>query len=206
MELEPIPCKNLIGADVYPPTDKDRELLEAPCSPVEIKVVVIPHATDAQFHPLAINAFIDGGNGEGKSQTLVELGLVRGKQFAGLLVESSRNASFDLMGNADGRSVYGFPTEEVSGSIINGVDEILMGDSKLLIAPSGDNAVAGKSIHRNGIRVGFQKMDVGRSLDWFKVDDVGLRDVIEVDKRELRAGHKGSLCRSDNEIVHNSVI
>jgi len=110
------------------------------------------------------------------------------------------------MGNADCRSVYGFPTEEVSSSVINGVDEILVGDSELLVAPCRNNAVTGKSVHRNGIRVGFQEMDVGGSLDWLEVDDVGLRDVIEVDKRELRAGHKGSLCRSDNEIVHNDGI
>lgn len=81
-----------------------------------------------------------------------------------------------------------------------------MGNGQPLIAPGRDNAVTGKSIHRNGIRVGFQEMDVGGSLDWFKVDNVSLRDVVEVDKRELRAGHKGSLCRSDNEIVHNDGI
>lgn len=110
------------------------------------------------------------------------------------------------MRNTDSRSVYGFPTEVVLSSVIDGVDEILVGNGQFLIAPSRDDAVTGKSVHSDGIRVGFQEMDVGGSLDWLVVDDGCLRDVIEVDKRELRAGHKGSLCRSDNEIVHNDGI
>ena len=110
------------------------------------------------------------------------------------------------MGNADCRSVYGFPTEEVSSSVINGVDEILVGDSELLVAPCRNNAVTGKSIHRNGIRVGFQEMDVGGSLDWLVVDDGCLRDVIEVDERELRTWHGLRPCRSNNEIVHGDGI
>lgn len=77
MELESIPCENLIGADVDSPSDEDGELLETAGSPVEIEVIVIPHSTDAQLHPLAIDALKDGGNGEGKGQALVELGLVR---------------------------------------------------------------------------------------------------------------------------------
>lgn len=81
-----------------------------------------------------------------------------------------------------------------------------MRNGQFLIAPGRDDAVTGKSVHCDGIRVGFQEMDVGGSLDWLEVDNVSLRDVFEVDKRELRAGHKGSLCRSDNEIVHNVCI
>lgn len=77
---------------------------------------------------MAIDALIDGGNGESKGQTLEEFGLVRREQFAGLLVEGSRDSSLDFVRNTDSRSVYGFPTEEVLGSVIDGVDEILMGN------------------------------------------------------------------------------
>lgn len=77
LEFEPVTRKNLVGADVDSPSDEDGELLETAGSPVEIEVIVIPHATDAELHPLAIDALKDGGNGEGKGQTLEELGLVR---------------------------------------------------------------------------------------------------------------------------------
>ena len=206
LEFKPVTRENLVGADVDSPADKDGELLETAGSPVEIEVVVVPYSTDAEFHPLALDVLIDGGNGESEGQTLEELSLVRRKQFAGLLVERSGDASLNFMGDTDSGSVYGFPTEVVSRSVIDGVDEILVGNGQFLIAPGRDDAVTGKGIHRYGIRIGFQEMDFGGSLDWFKVDDVSLRDVIEVDKRKLRAGHKGSLCRSDNEIVHNGVI
>ena len=110
------------------------------------------------------------------------------------------------MRDTNSGSVYGFPTEEVSGSVIDGVDEILVGNGQFLIAPSRDDAVTGKSVHSDGIRVGFQEMDVGGSLDWCVVDDGCLRDVIEVDERELRTWHGLRPCRSDNEIVHDDCI
>ena len=135
-----------------------------------------------------------------------ELGLVSRKQFAGLLVESRRNSAFDLVKDADCWRGYGFPTEEVSGGVIDGVDEILVGNGQFLIAPGRDDAVSCESVHRDGLRVGFQKMDVGGSLDWCVVDDGCLRDVIEVDERELRTWHGLRPCRSDNEIVHNDGI
>lgn len=106
LEFEPVTSENLVGADVDSPADKDRELLETAGSPVEVEVVVVPHSTDAQFHPLAIDALIDGGNGEGKGQTLEELGLVRREHFAGLLVEGSGDSSFNLVRNTDSGSVY----------------------------------------------------------------------------------------------------
>ena len=141
---------------------------------------------------------MDGGNREGKGQSLEELGLVSWQQFAGLLVESRRNSAFDLVRDADSWRGYGFPTEKVSGSVTDGVDEILVGNSQFLIAPGRDDAVSSESVHRDGIRVGFQKMDVGGSLDRCVVDDGCLRDVIEVDKRELRTWHGLRPCRSDN--------
>ena len=49
-------------------------------------------------------------------------------------------------------------------------------------------------------------MDVGGSLDWRAVNDGCLRDVIEVDERELRTWHGLRPCRSDNEIVHDDGI
>ena len=110
------------------------------------------------------------------------------------------------MRNTDSRSVYGFPTEEVLGSVVDGVNEILVGNGQFLIAPSRDDAVTAESIHSDGIRVGFQEMDVGGSLDWRVVDDGCLRDVIEVDERELRTWHGLRPCRSDNEIVHDDGI
>ena len=110
------------------------------------------------------------------------------------------------MRDTDSGSVYGFSTEEVSGSVIDGVDEILVGNCQFLIAPGRDDAVTGKSVHSDGIRVGFQEMDVGGSLDWCVVDDGCLRDVIEVDERELRTWHGLRPCRSDNEIVHDDGI
>ena len=206
LEFEPVSRKNLVGADVDSPADKDGELLETAGSPVEIEVIVIPHSTDAQLHPLAIDALIDGGNGEGKGETLEELGLVRREQFAGLLIESSRDSSLDLVRNTDSGCIYRFPTEVVLCSVIDGVDEILVGNGQFLIAPSRDDAVTGKSVHSDGIRIGFQEMDVGGSLDWLVVDDGCLRDVIEVDERELRTWHGLRPCRSNNEIVHGDCI
>lgn len=77
LEFEPVSRENLVGADVDSPANEDGELLETTGSPIEIEVVVVPHSTDAQLHPLAFDALKDGGNGEGKGQTLEELGLVR---------------------------------------------------------------------------------------------------------------------------------
>lgn len=110
------------------------------------------------------------------------------------------------MRNTDSRSVYRFPTEVVLGSVVDGVNEILVGNGQFLIAPSRDDAVTAESIHSDGIRVGFQEMDVGGSLDWRVVDDGYLRDVIEVDERELRTWHGLRPCRSNNEIVHGDGI
>ena len=96
---------------------------------------------------------MNGGNREGKGQPLEELCFVSRQQFAGFLVESRRNSAFDLVRDADCGKGYGFPTEEVSGSVINGVDEILVGDRQFPIAPSRDDAVSSESVHRDGIRV-----------------------------------------------------
>ena len=49
-------------------------------------------------------------------------------------------------------------------------------------------------------------MDVGGSLDLRAVNDGCLRDVIEVDERELRTWHGLRPCRSNNEIVHGDGI
>ena len=76
LKLEPVARENLVGADVDSPADEDGELLETAGSPIEVEVVVVPHSTDAEFHPLALDVLINGGNGEGKGQTLEELGLV----------------------------------------------------------------------------------------------------------------------------------
>lgn len=105
LKFESVTRENLVGADVDSPADKDGELLETARSPVEVEVVVVPHSTDAQRHPLAIDALIDGGNGEGKGETLEELGLVRREQFAGLLVEGSRDSSLYLVRDTYGGSV-----------------------------------------------------------------------------------------------------
>ena len=206
LKLEPVTRENLVRADVDSPANKDGELLETAGSPIEVEVVIVPHPSDAQLHPLALDALIDGGNGEGKGQTLEELCLVRREQFAGLLVERSGDASLNLVGDTDSGSVYGFPTEVVSRSVIDGVDEILVGNGQFLIAPGRDDAVTGESVHSDGIRVGFQEMDVGGSLDWRAVNDGSLRDVIEVDERELRTWHGLRPCRSNNEIVHGDCI
>ena len=92
------------------------------------------------------------------------------------------------------------------GSVGDGVNGMLVGNGQFLIAPSRGDAVTGKSVHSDGIRVGFQEMDVGWSLDWCAVDDGCLWDVIEVDERELMAWHGLRPCRSDNEIVHDDGI
>ena len=83
-----------------------------------------------------------------------------------------------------------------------GFREILM--SYPLLGRAG--AYNWRTGHSDGIRVGFQEMDVGGSLDWCVVDDGCLRDVIEVDERELRTWHGLRPCRSNNEIVHGDGI
>ena len=75
LEFHSIPCKNLVGTDVHSPTDKDRELLHAFVSPVKVQVRVVTNNTNAKLQLLTIHFFMDSGNGESKSQPLVELGL-----------------------------------------------------------------------------------------------------------------------------------
>lgn len=73
LEFHPIPCKNLIAAHVHPPTNKDRKLLQAFISPVKVQVRIVTDTANAKFQFLTVHLFMDSGNGESKSQPLVEL-------------------------------------------------------------------------------------------------------------------------------------
>ena len=154
-QLHPIPCKDLIGTDVYPPTDKDGEFLYAFVSPVKVQVRVVTDTTNAKLQLLTVHFLMDGWNGESESQSLVELRLFRFKKFTRSFAKCGGNTSTDNMRHTDCRVIDCLTAEHSLRRFMHSVDKVLMGDGQLLISPSGNDTLAGQFLDGDFRSVGL---------------------------------------------------